>query len=66
MAENLYRLCKALKIYVVTGDEIGKGSDNEPLLKNVKIIEKLPFDYFRYGDNKKYEIKKERRCCQID
>lgn len=49
----------SLKIYVVTGDEIGKGSDNEPLLKNVKIIEELPFDYFRYGDNKKYEIKKE-------
>ena len=26
------------KIYIVTGDEIGKGSDNEPLIKNVKIL----------------------------
>lgn len=39
-----------LKIYVVSGDEVGKGSDNEPLLKNVKIIKELPFDYFRYGE----------------
>lgn len=48
----------SLKIYVVTGDEIGKGSDNEPLLKNVKIIEELPFDYFRYGDNKNMKLKR--------
>lgn len=29
------------KKYIVTGDKIGKGSDNEPLLKNVKIIKEL-------------------------
>lgn len=45
------------KIYVVSGDEVGKGSDNEPLLKNVKIIKQLPFDYFKYKNNSKYEIK---------
>lgn len=28
-------------MYLVEGDEVGKGSTNEPLLKNVKIIEKL-------------------------
>lgn len=28
-------------MYLVQGDEIGKGSTNEPLLRNVKIIEKL-------------------------
>ena len=41
-----------LKIYVVTGDEVGRGSDNEPLLRNVKIIETLPSDYFRYAESK--------------
>ena len=39
------------KIYVVTGDEVGKGADNEPLLRNVKIIEQLPYDYFSYSNN---------------
>jgi len=38
------------KIYVVTGNEVGKGADNEPLIKNIKIIKELPFDYF--GENK--------------
>ena len=28
-------------MYLVQGDEVGKGSTNEPLLKNVKIIKKL-------------------------
>ena len=28
-------------MYLVQGDEVGKGSTNEPLLKNIKIIEKL-------------------------
>ena len=28
-------------MYLVQGDEVGKGSTNEPLLKNVKIIRKL-------------------------
>ena len=32
-------------ILVVTGDEIGYGSDNEPLLKNVKIINELNQDF---------------------
>lgn len=34
------------KIYVVTGDKVGNGADNEPLLRNIKIIKKLPYDYF--------------------
>ena len=45
-----------LKIYVVTGDEIGRGADNEPLLKNIKIIETLPYNYFTYESNP-YKIK---------
>ena len=35
------------KIYIVTGTEVGYGADNEPLLKNVKIVKELPFDYFK-------------------
>lgn len=27
--------------YLVSGDVIGRGADNEPLIKNVKIIEKI-------------------------
>lgn len=45
------------KIYVVTGDEVGKGSDGEPLLKNVKILKQLSSNYFKYGDNSNYTIK---------
>ena len=43
------------KIYVVTGIEVGYGADNEPLLKDVKIVKELPFDYFSnkvIGDKK--------------
>lgn len=39
------------KIYVVTGDEFGKGSDNEPLLRNIKIIEELSYNYFCYENS---------------
>lgn len=35
------------KIYVVTGIEVGYGADNEPLIKDVKIVKELPFDYFK-------------------
>ena len=36
------------KIYVVIGDEVGKGADNEPLIRNVKIIKELSFNYFKF------------------
>ena len=39
------------KIYVVTGDKVGNGADNEPIIRNVKIIEQLPYDYFSYSKN---------------
>lgn len=45
--DNCYGCCKSDKIYVVTGDEVGKGADNEPLLRNVRIIDELPYDYFK-------------------
>lgn len=44
---------KETKIYVVTGNEIGKGSDNEPLIINIKIIKQLPYNYFSNQDIRK-------------
>ena len=29
------------EVFLVIGDEIGKGSDNEPFIRNVKILEKI-------------------------
>ena len=50
--QNCLGLDKNTKIYVVTGNEVGRGSDNEPLLKNIKILKELPYDYFRYGEKR--------------
>lgn len=47
-------------IYVVVGEEVGRGSDNEPLLKNIEIIEELPFDYFKYEPTYKKYMPKEK------
>ena len=47
-------------IYVVSGEEVGRGSDNEPLLKNIEIIEELPFDYFNYGPSYEKYMPKEK------
>lgn len=47
-------------IYVVVGEEVGRGSDNEPLLKNIEIIEELPFDYFKYEPTYKRYMPKEK------
>ena len=32
--------------YIVSGNEVGKGSDNEPLIRNCKVICELPANYF--------------------
>ena len=32
---------KKCRVFLVTGDEVGKGSDNEPCIRNVKIVEEL-------------------------
>ena len=29
------------KIFLITGKEIGKGKDNEPLLKNINILKEI-------------------------
>lgn len=33
-------------MYILSGDEVGVGSDNEPLIKNCNILCKLPDNYF--------------------
>lgn len=43
---DLYNFIARMKtenipMYLVQGDEVGKGLTNEPLLKNIKIIKKL-------------------------
>ena len=39
--ETSYKVDRKNKMYLVQGDEVGIGSCNEPLLRNVKIIEEL-------------------------
>lgn len=39
--EHSYMWRSESSAYIVTGDEVGKGEDGEPIIKNVKIIEKL-------------------------
>lgn len=38
-----YRFCGG-NCWIITGDEVGKGADNEPLLRNVKLIAKVSTD----------------------
>ena len=40
-------------VYLVTGTEVGKGYDNEPLIKNVKILEDLTAKFNTKSDNTK-------------
>lgn len=41
--DNLKKLFNSLKgerkAYIVSGDEVGRGADDEPLLRNIQIIE---------------------------
>jgi hypothetical protein len=32
---------KPTQVYLVSGDEVGIGSDNEPLLKNIKVLDNI-------------------------
>ena len=45
-ARGLNTLCALLlfqkrKVFILTGDIVGRGSDNEPLLKNATIVEDI-------------------------
>ena len=39
---------KRLEQSFTNGDEVGIGADGEPLLRNIKIMEQLPYNYFAY------------------
>ena len=41
VTECRYEISETRRIYLVEGDEVGIGSDNEPLLKNVRILEDI-------------------------
>lgn len=41
LIRTLTRHINPRRVYLVSGDEVGIGYDNEPVLKNVKIIEDL-------------------------
>lgn len=38
------------KCFLITGDVVGRGTDNEPLLKNVKIIKELEKEDLTYDN----------------
>lgn len=42
-----YKISNPRKVYLVSGDEVGIGSDNEPLLKNVKILEDITEQFMK-------------------
>lgn len=46
-----YEIENPRKVYLVTGDEVGLGSDNEPVIQNVSIIKDITCDYIG-----KYEV----------
>ena len=45
VTECRYKILNPCKVYLVTGDEVGKGSDNEPVIRNVRIIKDIT-DYY--------------------
>ena len=49
--------------YLVTGDCVGKGSDGEPLIKNVRIIKEIkPYRIKQDKENNTYVIKNTPNC----
>lgn len=40
----IYKVADPQKAYLVEGELIGYGTDNEPLLKNVKILEDITYN----------------------
>lgn len=39
--QDEFKVNNSIKVFLVTGNEVGRGSDNEPLLRNVSIIKEL-------------------------
>lgn len=47
VSECRYKVNVTDKVYLVTGDEVGIGSDNEPVLENVAIIKDITNDFVK-------------------
>ena len=41
-----FRVYSKRKVYLISGKEVGKGNDGEPLLRNVKIIKDLTEQFY--------------------
>lgn len=53
-----YEIEKPRNVYLVSGTEVGKGHDNEPLIKDVKILEDLTAQFNTKSDNTEKNIVK--------
>ena len=51
IAQCRYEIEKPRNVYLVSGMEIGKGHDNEPLIKNVKILKDLTGQFNTQNDS---------------
>ena len=51
IAQCRYEIENPRKVYLVSGMEIGKGHDNEPLIKDVKILKDLTGQFNTKNDN---------------
>lgn len=40
-----YKIDEPSKVYLVTGDEVGVGKDNEPLIVNVNILKDITYQF---------------------
>lgn len=45
VTECRFKINEPRKVYLVSGNEVGVGRDNEPVLKNVKIIKDITEDF---------------------
>lgn len=45
VTECHYKIDNPLKVYLVTGDKVGIGIDNEPVIRNVRIIKDITYYY---------------------
>ncbi len=47
VTECCYKIDQPQKVYLVTGNEVGIGSDNEPLIKDVRVIQEITQEYLK-------------------
>lgn len=47
VTECRYKIDQPQKVYLVTGCEVGIGSDNEPLIKDVRVIQEITQEYLK-------------------